>query len=90
MSLNEINCFETLSKMELLRKLLSSSYYTFGVFGSRDKARKTLSKIPLLTRSSFSSQYKSNDFVLQPKKSQTLGSCRKKMFFFKFCSQTTT
>lgn len=48
-------------------------WLTFGTFGSLDNAKKTLSKIFFSTISSFSSLYKSNASVRQPKNNQTFG-----------------
>lgn len=73
--MQEMFCYEMFFEREVVEKT------TFGIFGSLDKARKTLSKMPLFTRSSFSSQYKSSAFVLHPKNNQTLGSYRN--IFFK-------
>lgn len=48
---------------------------TFGTFGSLDNAKNTLSKIFFSTISCFSSRYKSNASVRQPKNSHTFGNC---------------
>lgn len=48
---------------------------TFGTFCSLDNAKKTLSKILFSTISCFSSLYKSNASVRQPKNNQTFGIC---------------
>ncbi|KNC25408.1 hypothetical protein FF38_07622 [Lucilia cuprina] len=58
------------------RKMLNGYirfFFTFGIFGSLDKAKNTLSNIFSLTKRSFSSAYKSTFLLRQPKKSQTLG-----------------